>query len=91
MPIKTRSGRTVKKPDKWIPQEECEDDFNDDEYDTDDGSDVSSTISMSEDECDEDDDSFIASDGSECEPDEDFEAEEDEDEDEYVDDTDDDE
>ena len=41
--------------------------------------------------CDDDDDSFIASDGSDCEPDEDFEAEEDDTDDEYVDDTDDDE
>lgn len=55
----TRSGRRVKKPDRWEPQEECTDDFGADEYDTDDdASDVSSVVSYDTDDesCDESDD-----------------------------------
>jgi hypothetical protein len=54
----TRSGRKVKKPERWEPQEECTDDFGADEYDSDDGSDVSSVVSYESDEemSDEDDD-----------------------------------
>ena len=53
----TRSGRKVKKPERWEPQEECTDDFGADEYDSDDDSDVSSVVSYESDEdvSDEDD------------------------------------
>ena len=60
----TRSGRKIKKPERWEPEEECTDDFNDDEYDTDDGSDVSSIVSYS-DEDESDTDSFIVDDETE--------------------------
>ena len=60
---RTRSGRTIKKPERWEPEEEVMDDFGVDEYDSDDGSDVSSTISLSDDdEEDEDLDGFIVDD-----------------------------
>ena len=62
--IVTRSGRKIKKPERWEPEEECTDDFNDDEYDTDDGSDVSSIVSYS-DEDESDTDSFIVNDETE--------------------------
>ena len=63
---KTRSGRVTKKPDRWEPKEEVVDDFKLDEYDTDDGSDVSSKLSLSDDEDpDSDDDGFIAQDSDE--------------------------
>ena len=52
----TRSGRKVNKPARWEPQEECVDDFKDDEYDSDDGSDVSSVISYDSDEEEYEDD-----------------------------------
>ena len=62
---RTRSGRTIKKPERWEPEEEVVDDFGADEYDSDDGSDVSSTLSLSDDEEDEEDedlDGFIVED-----------------------------
>ncbi len=63
---KTRSGRVTKKPDRWEPDEEVVDDFKPDEYDTDDGSDVSSKISLSDDEePNSDDEGFIAQDSDE--------------------------
>lgn len=83
---KTRSGRITKKPDRWEPEEECVDDFKPDEYDTDDGSDVSSKISLSEDdEPDSDDEGFIAQDSDDEEDDmyEDSEEDEEEEEDDY--------
>lgn len=58
----TRSGRKIKKPDRWEPEEDVIDDFNDDEYDTDDGSDVSSIVSYSDEDEDSDVDSFIVDD-----------------------------
>lgn len=36
----SRSGRVIKKPEYYTPQERPEDDFKDDEYNTDDDSDV---------------------------------------------------
>jgi len=81
---RTRSGRTIKKPDRWEPDEEVMDDFGEDEYDSDDDSDVSSILSISEDEDDEDDnlDGFIVDDTEEdieyCD-----EEEEDDDDEEY--------
>ena len=80
---KTRSGRTIKKPERWEPEEECTDDFKPDEYDTDDNSDVSSKISLSEDEeePDSDDDGFIVQDSDE-EDDDMYEETDDEDEEE---------
>lgn len=63
---KTRSGRVIKKPERWEPKEEVVDDFKPDEYDTDDGSDVSSKISLSDDEePNSDDEAFIAQDSDE--------------------------
>jgi len=70
---KTRYGRSIKKPERWEPQEECVDDFGIDEYDSDhDGSDVSSVVSydsgeeMSDDEDDGSDlDDFIVDDDCE--------------------------
>ena len=63
---KTRSGRVIKKPERWEPKEEVVDDFKPDEYDTDDGSDVSSKISLSDDEePNSDDEAFIAHDSDE--------------------------
>ena len=60
---KTRSGRIIKKPDVWEPQEDVVDDFKPDEYDTDDDSDVSSNLSLSGvDEPDSDDEDFIVHD-----------------------------
>lgn len=52
----TRSGRSVKPPERWFPQEECIDDFKPDEYDSDAESDVSSTLSISDEEEDGDED-----------------------------------
>ena len=63
---KTRSGRVTKKPERWEPKEDVIDDFKPDEYDTDDGSDVSSKISLSDDEDpNSDDEGFIAQDSDE--------------------------
>ena len=63
---KTRSGRVTKKPERWEPKEDVIDDFKPDEYDTDDGSEVSSKISLSDDEDpNSDDEGFIAQDSDE--------------------------
>lgn len=35
MEYKTRSGRNVKPPERYEPNEICNDDYDDDEYDTD--------------------------------------------------------
>tara|TARA_R110000851_G_scaffold73522_3_gene162215 strand:- start:85 stop:366 length:282 start_codon:yes stop_codon:yes gene_type:complete len=66
---KTRSGRVTKKPERWEPQEDVVDDFKLDEYNTDDGSDVSSGVSESDDdeEPNSDDENFIAQDSEEDE------------------------
>ncbi len=42
---RTRSGRTVKAPERYTPQEVCEDDYADDDYDTDESGSVSSEVS----------------------------------------------
>lgn len=50
---KTRSGRVVKRPDRYIPTEKVEDDYSTDEYDTEDDdsdTDVPSIASSSEDD-----------------------------------------
>lgn len=74
---KTRSGRVTKKPERWEPKEDVIDDFKPDEYDTDDGSEVSSKISLSDDEDpNSDDEGFIAQDSDE-EDDEMYEESED--------------
>lgn len=44
--IRTRSGRVVKKPERYVPIEVCEDDYATDEYDSHESSDVSSEISI---------------------------------------------
>jgi hypothetical protein len=48
--LRTRSGRIVKAPERWSPQERCEDDYASDEYDSDE-----SSLHTSDDECDTDD------------------------------------
>lgn len=50
----TRSGRTVKKPELYTPQEIPEDDFKPDEYDDDDEDDDDVDIEDEEDDEDED-------------------------------------
>ena len=47
---RTRSGRIVKQPERWSPQERCEDDYASDEYDSDE-----SSLHTSDDECDTED------------------------------------
>ena len=42
---RTRSGRTVKAPERYTPQEVCEDDYADDDYDTEESGSVSSEVS----------------------------------------------
>ncbi len=42
---RTRSGRTVKAPVRYTPQEVCEDDYADDDYDTEESGSVSSEVS----------------------------------------------
>ena len=79
---KTRSGRVTKKPERLDPDEDCEDDFKADEYDSDSGSDVSSTVSRDEDDDDYDDDSddsFVVDDEEEVADDDDFDEDEAED------------
>ncbi len=65
----TRSGRIVKKPDFYVPTEEVEDDFGEDEYDTED--DLEDEFDTeSEDETDDEDDDldgFIVDDDEEAE------------------------
>lgn len=43
--IRTRSGRVVKKPDRYSPQEICDDDYAAEDYDSHESSDVSSEVS----------------------------------------------
>ena len=47
---RTRSGRTVKPPDRYVPVEVCEDDYEDEDYDDTDLSDVSSEMSVDSEE-----------------------------------------
>ena len=57
-PYVSRSGRVIKKPEYYIPQEKPEDDFRDDEYDdseTDPDEDENVTDEEDEDEEDEED------------------------------------
>ena len=42
---KTRSGRIIKKPERYTPQEVCEDDYASDEYDSHESGTVSSEVS----------------------------------------------
>ena len=42
---RTRSGRTIKAPERYTPQEVCEDDYADDDYDTEESGSVSSEVS----------------------------------------------
>lgn len=71
---KTRSGRVVKKPNRYIPTEKVEDDYTTDDYDTDDDSDDSDVPSIvSSDDDDESEGSladFIVDDETESEEDE---------------------
>ena len=60
----TRSGRIIKKPDRYVPVERVEDDFDSDDYDSDE-SELTSEIEYSDEELDEDsesDDSFVVPD-----------------------------
>jgi len=43
--VRTRSGRVVKKPERFTPQEVCEDDYASDEYDSHESVSVSSEMS----------------------------------------------
>lgn len=47
---RTRSGRLVKKPERYTPVEVCEDDYASDEYDSEESSDVSSDVSVDPDD-----------------------------------------
>lgn len=49
METKTRSGRIVKQPERYVPVEQVEDDFSDSEYNTEE-SDVSSEVSYESDD-----------------------------------------
>ena len=42
---RTRSGRIVKAPERYVPQEVCEDDYADEDYDSDESGTVSSEVS----------------------------------------------
>ena len=44
-PVRTRSGRVVKKPERYTPVEVCEDDYAPEDYDSNESSDVSSEVS----------------------------------------------
>lgn len=48
--VRTRSGRLVKKPERYAPVEVCEDDYASDEYDSEESSDVSSDVSVDPDD-----------------------------------------
>lgn len=48
--VRTRSGRVVKKPERYVPIEVCEDDYSDNEYDSHESSDVSSEVSVDPDD-----------------------------------------
>ena len=47
---RTRSGRLIKKPERYTPVEVCEDDYASDEYDSEESSDVSSDVSVDPDD-----------------------------------------
>lgn len=47
---RTRSGRTVKPPERYVPVEVCDDDYEDEDYDDTDLSDVSSEMSVDSEE-----------------------------------------
>lgn len=47
---RTRSGRVVKPPHRYVPVEVCEDDYGDEDYDSTDVSDVSSEMSLDSEE-----------------------------------------
>lgn len=49
-PVKTRSGRVVKKPERYTPNEVCDDDYAAEEYDDTDVSEVSSEVSYESEE-----------------------------------------
>lgn len=68
---KTRSGRVVKKPNRYIPTEKVEDDYSTDDYDTedDDDTDVPSIISSDDDESEGSLADFIVDDDSESDSD----------------------
>lgn len=66
-PVRTRSGRIVKKPERYVPVEEVEDDFTDSELESHWDSDISSEISYDpedhvEEESDDDMSDFVAED-----------------------------
>lgn len=46
IPVRTRSGRVVKQPERYTPQEVCEDDYASDEYDDNESSVASSDGSI---------------------------------------------
>lgn len=48
--VRTRSGRMVKPPNRYVPVEVCEDDYGDEDYDSTDLSDVSSEMSLDSEE-----------------------------------------
>ena len=54
-PYVSRSGRVIKKPEYYVPQEKPEDDFNADEYDDDSVTDPDEECSSEEEDEDEDD------------------------------------
>jgi len=61
----TRSGRKIKAPERWEPQEDVVDDYKPDEYNTDDDEGSVSDISRSDDgsEHDSDEDFIVKDDG----------------------------
>ena len=75
--VVTRSGRTVKKPERYEPVEQVEDDYATDDYDSDDVSEIESGVSYdesefsSEDDADDDGnlDGFVVADKSESDSD----------------------
>jgi hypothetical protein len=75
----TRSGRKVKQPDKWVPEEDVTDDFKADEYDSDESS-VTSSVEYSTDEDEDDDDDSFINDESDDDVDDDMFTDEDDDE-----------
>jgi len=79
METRTRSGRVVKKPEIYTPDEVVEDDFSESEYDSDDdGSDIESIRTDESEQEDEDDlDDFIVPDDEEETEDEEYSSEED--------------
>lgn len=71
--VRTKSGRLVKKPERYVPVEKVEDDYATDEHDTDDETSDSGSESEEEEEDIEDSDSegslvdFVVPDESESE------------------------